>query len=232
MREHPFGLAPDERRGRGSGRRAVVGARAPLFVQELLDPGDRLVDRLLGADALGSDAVYGPLPGSVSECQIGCNPYIVVVRPREGLGSPTPYDADRWRRAKKAARGACASAAANDLPRSRDSARANPPRPGNGRNPCPARPVFQSGTPPRERGRHKSPAACRRHRSATRWLRCSGGSRPAATPRSRSGSTASRLESSPRSAPQRRRCCPCSPNRWRRAERSPSDRRPYRLLAL
>jgi hypothetical protein len=28
-----------------------------LLAQDLLDPGDRLVDRLLGADALGGDAM-------------------------------------------------------------------------------------------------------------------------------------------------------------------------------
>ena len=34
MREHPFGLAPDEGRGRGSGRRAVVRAIPPEAVEK------------------------------------------------------------------------------------------------------------------------------------------------------------------------------------------------------
>ena len=34
MREHPFGLAPDEARGRGPGRRAVVSAIPPEAVKK------------------------------------------------------------------------------------------------------------------------------------------------------------------------------------------------------
>ena len=33
--------------------------------EDLLDPGDRLVDRLLGADALGGDAVDGLGPDAL-----------------------------------------------------------------------------------------------------------------------------------------------------------------------
>ena len=57
-------LAQDHEAARASECRSGVAGSCLSLAQDLLDPGDRLVDRLLGADALGGDAMdrLGPDP--------------------------------------------------------------------------------------------------------------------------------------------------------------------------
>jgi hypothetical protein len=60
------------------------------FAQNLLDPGDRLVDRLLGADALGGDAMDGVAPDVLAPDRARApfvvpHPHIVeLLRPAQG----------------------------------------------------------------------------------------------------------------------------------------------------
>jgi hypothetical protein len=69
---------------------------ALLFAQDLLDPGDRLVDRLLGADAVGGDAVDGVAPDgllrNLAVAPVARNDEIVVDTPGRGQceGPSTP----------------------------------------------------------------------------------------------------------------------------------------------
>ena len=108
--------------------------------QDLLDAGDRLVDRLLGADALGDDAVDRLRPDVLLPDQVVApvarDRSVVVVRgPRQRSASPRPCGAGRSGRARTALRAASASAAACARRRSRDSARASPRPRGSARTP-------------------------------------------------------------------------------------------------
>ena len=118
-------------------RRASSGR---LLAQDLLDARDRLVDRLLGADALGHDAVdrLAPRrsPARPGRAAIRQSRSVVVsVRPGQELHGRAPSGAGRSGRARTAARAAPASAAGCGRRRSRASAPASPRRPGSARTP-------------------------------------------------------------------------------------------------
>ena len=130
---HAAGAAqpPNPPRPAPRGQKPPPNVSWASLAQDLLDPGDRLVDRLLGADALGDDAVDRLRPDPLLPIYI-----VPPDRPRRWRSrapavatrpaSPRPCDAGRSGRARTAGRAASVSTAACARRRSRDSASASP----------------------------------------------------------------------------------------------------------